>query len=79
MVMEMSPELPDGNYLTRLKDNGLEFVDNSETSKIIWVMYSPEGRAAFERISAEFDMKYKLERRGSIATGGKPAWRVMCK
>ena len=23
------------------------------------------------------DMKYKLERRGSIATGNKPAWRVM--
>lgn len=79
LVMEMPAEIPGEDYLTTLKNNGLEFVDNSQTSNIIWVMYSSERRAAFEHISAEFDMKYKLERRGSIATGGKPAWRVMCK
>ena len=79
LVMEMPAEIPGEDYLTTLKNNGLEFVDNSQTSNIIWVMYSSERRAAFEHISAEFDMKYKLERRGSIATGGKPAWRDMCK
>lgn len=67
------------DYISELEKSGLTCMDNRASSGIIWVLYAGELREAFQTISAQYGMTYKIERRGSLATGGKPAWRVMCK
>lgn len=57
--------------------NGFDCIDNRATSSIIWVIYQADKKAAFESIAEKYHAKYKLEKRGAVATGNKAAWRIM--
>ena len=61
----------------RLKDSGFNCIDNRSTSSILWVLYSADKKIEFERIAKEYNARYTLERRGSIATKNRAAWRIM--
>ena len=58
---------------------GLRTIDNRASSSILWVLYAPEKKDAFEKIAAEYNVSGKLEKRGAIATNNVPAWRIMVK
>lgn len=57
--------------------SGFTCIDNRASSSIIWVIYQADKKAAFESIAEKYHAKYKLEKRGAVATGNKAAWRIM--
>lgn len=59
-----------------LSDAGLKYVDRS-ISRIIWVIYDSYKVETAQRIFEKYNCRYSLEERGSIATGGVKAWRVI--
>ncbi|WP_294852360.1 AAA domain-containing protein [uncultured Oscillibacter sp.] len=65
------------NFIAELKNEGIAFVDNREQSGIVWVLYSAEVKATVETLSNKHQCKLGLEKRGSIATNNRPAWRVV--
>ena len=65
------------NFIDELKNEGIVFVDNREQSGIVWVLYSADVKATVETLSNKHQCKLGLEKRGSIATNNRPAWRVV--
>ncbi|MDO4338001.1 MAG: DUF4011 domain-containing protein [Eubacteriales bacterium] len=63
--------------IEKLKEKQFTCIDNRMTSGILWVLYSVDKKAVFEDIIAGYDVSYKLERRGAVATRNIPAWRIM--
>lgn len=64
-------------FVGELKEHQIEFIDNRKQSNIIWVIYSKDRKEMIENIVKKCNLKSVLERRGAIATGNRPAWRVM--
>lgn len=60
-----------------LRNAGFECIDNRATSSILWVLYDPAKKDAFERTIAGYDIQCKLEKRGALAMNNAPAWRIM--
>lgn len=60
-----------------LKDHKFTCIDNRTTSGILWVLYSVDKKAIFEELITGYNVSYKLERRGAVATKNAPAWRIM--
>ena len=60
-----------------LNDKQFTCIDNRTTSGILWVLYSVDKKAVFEEIITGYNVSYKLERRGAVATKNAPAWRIM--
>lgn len=56
---------------------GLTCIDNRGTSGIVWVLYDADKKASFESVAAGYNVQYKLEKRGAVATNNSPAWRIM--
>ena len=46
-------------------------------SNIVWVIYNKDSKELIERTISKYSFRSKLENRGAIATGNRPAWRVM--
>lgn len=63
--------------ISKLISAGFQCVDNRATSDILWVYYNGAKAAEFESIVSSYKKKFTFERRGSVATGNKPAWRIM--
>ena len=59
------------------KEHHIEYVDNRKQSNIIWVIYDKDNKVFVESTISKLKLKASLERRGAIATGNRPAWRVM--
>ncbi len=69
---------PNGDvFVDELKEHHVEFVDNRKQSNIIWVIYDTNNKVFVESIMSKLKLKASFERRGAIATGNRPAWRVM--
>lgn len=64
-------------FVDKLKEHHIEFVDNRKQSNIIWVIYDEDNKVFVESTISKLKLKASLERRGAIATGNRPAWRVM--
>ncbi len=62
---------------TELTSAGLTYIDNRDSSGIVWVIFAPDKAEPFERIVRKYNAHYTFERRGSVATDSKPAWRIM--
>ena len=60
-----------------LRNAGFRCIDNRTTSSILWVLYEPAKKDTFEKILAGYNVQYKLEKRGALATNNIPAWRIM--
>lgn len=78
LVKDDSDEIPYGeSYIDSLSDSGFTIIDNSDSSLIIWVLYDSKSEERFVQIARRFNLEYKLERRGAMATNGRAAWRIM--
>ncbi len=63
--------------LDELVSKGFECIDNRTSSNIIWVIYNAERKEEFEQLLTSHDTTYSREKRGSMATAGRDAWRIM--
>ena len=63
--------------IRELAAKGFTCIDNRSTSGIVWVLYISEKKTSFETIVAGYNVQYKLEKRGAMATKNVPAWRIM--
>lgn len=63
--------------IRELAAKGFTCIDNRSTSGIVWVLYSSEKKTSFETMVAGYNVQYKLEKRGAMATKNAPAWRIM--
>ena len=75
---ESVPNTQKNDIYKCLVNAGFRCIDNRSTSSILWVLYSVEKKLEFEKIARECNVKYTLERRGSVATKNLTAWRIMC-
>lgn len=67
------------NFIAMLKQKRIDFIDNSQTSNIIWVLYRKDAQAIVEEVSISQGFICKLYKRGSEATGNKPAWMILLR
>ena len=65
------------SFVDELKEHHIEYVDNRKQSNIIWVIYDKDNKVFVESTISKLKLKASFERRGAIATGNRPAWRVM--
>ena len=64
-------------FIEELKERQIEFIDNRKQSNIVWVIYNEDSKNLIESVISKYSPKSTLEKRGAIATGNRPAWRVM--
>lgn len=64
-------------FIRALTLEGFVCIDHRSTSGIVWVLYSAARRASFEKMAAGYNVQYRLEKRGAMATKNVPAWRIM--
>ena len=69
----------DESLIKDLTKNNVKFIDNRKKSGIIWVINDNLNSEVLTEIMKNYDYTYTFERRGSIITENKPAWRIMCK
>jgi len=65
------------DLIQKFVDKQFTYIDNRATSGILWVIYSENKKTIFEEIVSGYNISYKLEKRGAVATGNIPAWRIM--
>jgi len=65
------------SFVEDLGQQKIQFVDNRKQSGIVWVIYDKDKKEFVENIISKYNFKTLLEKRGAIATGYRPAWRVM--
>lgn len=66
-------------FINELNQNNIKFIDNREKSDIIWIIYEEGIKEEVTNLINKYNFKSSFERRGSIVTNNKVAWRVMCK
>lgn len=64
-------------FIKELLSKKIEVIDNRTQSDIVWVLYCKEQKEFIENVISKYKYKAMLEKRGAIATGNRPAWRVM--
>ncbi|MEG2175145.1 MAG: AAA domain-containing protein, partial [Oscillospiraceae bacterium] len=64
------------DFIKELQEYGLEIIDNRAQSNIVWVLYNDGEKRCIESTISKHQCKSTLEKRGSIATHNRPAWRV---
>lgn len=70
---------PEEDMLTALENVGFACIDNRDSSGILWVLYDDGKVEAFREIERQYLIKATLEKRGAVATGGAPAWRILVR
>ena len=66
-------------FIKELVLNKIEFIDNRNKSGIIWVIYNANIIEKINVLVNKYNLKCLLERRGSIVTDNRAAWRIMSK
>ncbi|MDR3354087.1 MAG: DUF559 domain-containing protein [Synergistaceae bacterium] len=62
--------------ISELERLGVAYIDNRATGSYLWVIDSPAQHSDIEQALKGSEMNYSFEKRGSLATKGKPAWRA---
>lgn len=65
------------SFVEELERQKIQIVDNRKQSGIVWIPYDKDKKAMIESIVSKYKLTASLEKRGAIATGNRPAWRVM--
>ncbi|MDD3400378.1 MAG: AAA domain-containing protein [Eubacteriales bacterium] len=65
------------DLIKELQGHGLEVIDNRTQSSIAWVIVDAEEKSFVESVIRKHNCRSSLEKRGSIATRNRPAWRIM--
>ena len=66
-------------FINELNQNNIKIIDNREKSDIIWIIYEEGIQEEVTDLINKYNFKSSFERRGSIVTNNKAAWRGMCK
>ena len=66
-------------FINELNQNNIKIIDNREKSDIIWIIHEEGIQEEVTNLINKYNFKSSFERRGSIVTNNKAAWRVMCK
>lgn len=61
---------------TFLSEESIEYIDNSKTSNLLWIIYSSEKEGKIETYLQENNYSYSFDKRGARATNNRKAWRV---
>jgi very-short-patch-repair endonuclease len=69
-------KLFDTSLLSKLDGLNVKYIDNRTTGSFLWVIDSQELHSRIEAVLESSGMQYHFEKRGAVATGNKPAWRV---
>ena len=64
-------------FIDMLELRGIELIDNSKQSNIIWVLYRNDAQALVEQAATDLGFSCKLYKRGSEATNHRPAWMIL--
>ena len=72
-----APKSNGDSFIENLERQNIQVIDNRKQSGIIWILYDRDKKALIESIISKHNFKASLEKRGAIATGNRPAWRVM--
>lgn len=64
------------NITNDLSNAGLKYVDKS-VRRVLWVIYDENKIEIAQQIFEKYNCRYSLEERGTLATGGIKAWRVV--
>lgn len=67
------------SIIDTLSQFGFEYIDNEASSEIIWVIYDNTKNDIIEEIKTIYKKQIILEKRGSVKTNNRAAWRIMCK
>lgn len=67
---------PKSDIYEELISLGFTCKDNRSSSAIIWVLYDSDKKEKLDSIMSKYNVAYRLEKRGSMATGGKAAWMI---
>lgn len=73
--VENEPNI-ENNIFEFLKNYNLTFIDNREKTGLFWIIYNKENKEKIEDFLSKKNYQFSLEKRGSITTNGKPAWRI---
>ena len=65
------------SLVDKIKDLGLEVIDNTSNSNIVWVIYDENKANGLESLLVSSNIRYALEKRGAVATKGRKAYRIM--
>ena len=71
--------LSDNDIASVLIHAGFKCIDHRNKSSILWVIYQREKKDIFDAFVERYKLNAALEKRGSLATGGQPAWRIQMK
>lgn len=69
-------DFPDEDIYSFLNRNKIEYIDNTKTSKLLWIIYTPEIKEKMEIFLTNKEYKYSLDKRGANATNNRKAWRI---
>ncbi|MDR2005694.1 MAG: DUF559 domain-containing protein [Acidaminococcales bacterium] len=68
---------PASSLKDALNKIGAAYIDKRATGgSFLWVLDTPDAHGAIENALQKYGTQYCFEKRGSVATEGKPAWRV---
>lgn len=67
------------SIIDTLSQFGFEYIDNEASSEIMWVIYDNTKNDIIEEIKTIYKKQIILEKRGSVKTNNRAAWRIMCK
>ena len=73
---QIEMQFPEMDLLSALTKYGFQYVDNRETSGLIWVLYDAAQTSTFASLRGKMGFNAKLEKRGAKATNNKPAWCI---
>ena len=59
-----------------LDDENIKYIDHRIFSGLLWVMYDEDKKEMIENFFKKNNYNYFLEKRGTLLTSGKPAWRI---
>lgn len=67
------------SLLSFLEKENLEYINNIESSEILWIIYSPSKEGKILNFLSEGKYNYSFDRRGAKSTNNRKAWRVKIK
>ena len=59
-----------------LDDENIKYIDHRIFSGLLWVMYDEDKKEMIENFFKKNNYNYFLEKRGTLLTSGKAAWRI---
>ena len=59
-----------------LDDENIKYIDHRIFSGLLWVMYDEDKKEIIENFFKKNNYNYFLEKRGTLLTSGKAAWRI---